>query len=337
MAMVCPQCSTSYDQRLQCPSCGTRLLYRDQRRLRGPRSSLSFTRWQQTPLARILIGLLLAQGLFHGIRHLLMGVLLAAQGEEGLQQTLASPSGFLLVQSVRLLALLAGTLLAGSGQRYGVMLGAVVGVWNGALGFVLPGLTHAMTPVALYGMPLLQVVCGAAGGWMGSVLWKPLPAPGRPTDATRKRGTARRRLPLFAGPVAWVRVVSGVALAVAGALWAKFLFELMLDASGGKLSTSDAMEDRIVIWEIKAFALLLGGALAGATTSNGLKQGLCVGLIAGALLAGTQLRVPDQRLWLSSLTFVSTLIICLGGSWFGCQLFPPVVRFKRLRTFGPAS
>jgi hypothetical protein len=169
---------------------------------------------------------------------------------------------------------------------------------------------------------------------MGSVLWKPLPAVGRGAQAVRKR--PQRRRPLFAGRVAWVRVAAGVALAVAGTMSAKFLFEWVLDVSGGHLATTDELQDRIIIWEVKALALLLGGALAGATTPNGLKQGLCVGLGASAILCGAQMRLTDRWLLFITLTCISAFSLSLLGGWFGSQLFPPIVKFKRSRDLGPA-
>ena len=49
--------------------------------------------------------------------------------------------------------------------------------------------------------------------------------------------------------------------------------------------TSDGWwQDRVVTWEIQALAVLIGGAVAGYNTANGLKQGLYVGLLASAFL-----------------------------------------------------
>ena len=87
------------------------------------------SRHRKTPWGRILIGLLLAQGLFYGLRHLLTGVMLAVSGEGGHQTV----QGVVLLQALQVLTLAAGCVLAASGQRQGILLGAVVGVWNGAL------------------------------------------------------------------------------------------------------------------------------------------------------------------------------------------------------------
>jgi hypothetical protein len=336
MAMVCPQCNTTHEQRLQCPLCGTRLLYHDLRRLRA--RSGGPLRWQQTPWGRILIGLVLSQGLFYGLRHLLAAALLAAWGEEAVQQLWGSASGFFLVQGVRIAALLLGAVLAGGGQRHGLTLGAVVGAWNGVLSVLfLPGPAQALTTVAVFGQPLLQAVCGAAGGWLGSSIWKPVPvAEVHAPPPVRKRGAWRSNLAQFKGPVAYFRVAAGVALAVAGTLSATLLFEKILDLSHGALATSDELQDRLITLEIKALALLLGGVLAGASTANGGKQGLCVGLATSVILIGIEMNFLERWLQIAGLTVVGAFSLSLVGGWFGSQLFPPVVK-RRARGLGPAA
>src|SRR5258708_36831639 len=108
MAMVCPQCKSSHEQRLQCPQCAVRLVFQDTGS--GSGSLGSSIAWQQTAWGRILIGLLLAQGIYHGLRHLCVAGLLATQGSEpaGLWNSLP---GFLLLESLQVVALLIGGLL----------------------------------------------------------------------------------------------------------------------------------------------------------------------------------------------------------------------------------
>jgi hypothetical protein len=335
MSMVCPQCGNAYEQRLQCQVCGVRLLYQDQRRVRG-RTVGPAPRWRQTPWGRILIGLFLAQGLFYGLRHLLTGALLALQGDAGPQETWGTPAGLILLQCLRLGTLLLGAVLAGGGQRRGLLLGAIVGVWNGVLSVLLqPGPARAMVPLELLGQPLLQTALGALGGWLGCAFWKPLPVADPAAARPNRPRLALRRLPSFGGRIAWFRVTAGVALAVAGTLSAGALFDLTLDASHGKLSTTDEMQDRVVTWEIKALALLLGGALAGSTTRNGLKQGLAVGVLSSAILVGIEFQHARQVAQVAALTLTSSLTLALAGGWFGSQLFPPVVKARRTRCLGP--
>lgn len=338
MAMVCPQCNTTYEQRWQCPLCETRLLFHDVRRL-PERSTDRPMPWQQRPWGRIFLGLVLAQGLFYGLRHLVTAGLLAARGQETVEQLWTTTTGILLLQSVRIFALLVGAVFAGAGQRQAMFLGAMVGAWNGVFSvLLLPGPAQSLTTIALLGQPLLQAVIGAMGGWFGSALWKPLPSSTAvEMPRPRQRAFLRPNMDLFSGPVAWVRVAIGAILAVAGTLMATVVFERILDMSHGALGTADELQDRLITMEIKALALLFGGALAGATTRNGLKQGLCVGIAATVVLIGIEMNYLERWLPLAGLTAVSSLTLSLAGGWFGSQLFPPIIRRRSQRGLGSAS
>jgi hypothetical protein len=294
--------------------------------------------WQHTPWGRIGIGLLLAQGLFYGLRQLATGLLLAFYPATGPADETAALYAVVLAQALQAATLLAGGMLAGSGQRNGAILGAVVGVWNGVLAGLAPqsaGLQFSA--VALYGEPLLQLSLGALAGWLGGAIWQPLPAiePRGHVPMPRK-AALRPRAPLFAGRVARVRVLLGTVLAVVGTLSATALFNLIVRIGEGDLGGNGSLIDRIVTWEIKALALIAGGALAGANSHNGLKQGLIVGIATTLILAAME--PGDSGRWLEMVGFfsISSVCLCLVGGWFGCQLFPPVVPYKA-RAIGPGA
>jgi hypothetical protein len=332
MAMVCPQCGTSYEQRLQCPLCETRLLYHSGRHV-DARAGAGSLHWRQRSWGRILIGLVVAQGLFYGLRHLLTAVWMAMQGGEAGEPLGATASGLLLIQAARMAALLAGAVFAGAGQHQGGFVGGMVGAWNGVLSvLLLPAPAQTLTPIAVLGQPLLQAAMGVAGGWLGSSFWKPLPSNNAPeAPPPRPRNFFRRHRNLFAGPVAWLRVALGAAVAVAGTLTATVLFDKILDLGRGTLNTTSELQDRLITLEIKALALLLGGALAGATTSNGLKQGLFVGLVTAVILIGIEMNYVEHWIQVGGLTAIASLSLCLAGSWFGSQLFPPLLKLPRRR------
>jgi hypothetical protein len=335
MAMVCPQCNDSYEQRLQCPSCGVRLIYQQSRPTASSTAPEQGGRWQQTPWGRILVGLLLAQGLYYGLRHLCTAGLLAT-GEGSASSVWATLYGLIFLQGLQALGLLVGGALAGAGKRQGIVYGAVIGVWNGVISvLVQPDGGNSLTAVTLYGQPILQTAFGAVGGLVGMLIWKPLPvltmpsAPRGPLPVPRPRS----RLVLFAGPIAWGRVLAGTAVAVGGSIWANVILELMLEASEGKLTISTHLQAQLVTWEITTLAILVGSGLAGASTNNGLKQGLCVGLAAGVILAGIRLSSAIPSFDSIVYTATTTIAVALLGGWFGGQLFPPLLRRKRL---GPA-
>jgi hypothetical protein len=195
-----------------------------------------------------------------------------------------------------------------------------------------------LTPIALLGQPLLQAAIGAVGGWLGSTVWKPLPEETTgETPLPRKRTSLRRNMNFFTGPVAWVRVSVGVILAIAGTLTATLLFEKILELSHGTLGTADEMQDRLITLEMKALALIFGGALAGATTRNGLKQGFCVGLASSVILIGIEMNYLDSWLQMACYTALAAFSFSLVGGWFGSQLFPPIIPRRRQRGLGDAS
>jgi hypothetical protein len=298
-------------------------------------------RWQQTTWGRILIGLILSQGLFYGFRHLCSAILLGLEDEAAVQQTLNSLQGFLFLQGLQILALVLGCVLAGSGQRHGAFLGLFVGLWNGTLSVLTssnPG--QALTAIAMYGQPLVHAAFGAVAGWIGCLIWKPLPAAGPNASKLVHKlggGGTKRRAPLFAGRIAWFRVLVGTALAVAGTLSATAILDFVEDFSHGKFGTTPGLQDEIVTWEVKALAVLAGGLLAGATRSNGLKQGLIVGIVAGGILIGIPLGANKGSPPILAATMAGAVAFALVGGFFGSQLFPPLVPSRAARGLGPAT
>jgi hypothetical protein len=139
----------------------------------------------------------------------------------------------------------------------------------------------------------------------------------------------------FAGPVAWTRVLTGIALAVGGVIWVDVIRDFVLNATDGKLRIDTQLQAELVTWEISALALFAGGVLSGATTKNGLKQGLVVGIGASTVLFGVRIAGAQLQPLLVFLTLATALCFGLAGGWFGGQLLPPVynsVRRRRMST-----
>ena len=122
-------------------------------------------------------------------------------------------------------------------------------------------------------------------------------------------------------------------IAVAGTLSAGMVFKKALDLSDGKLATTHATQDQLITWELKALMLIAGGALAGATTTNGMKQGLFVGVATSAVLVGLQAPMAERWAEFALYSAFSTVTLCLAGGWFGGALFPPVVKLERRSFF----
>src|SRR5262249_43026410 len=227
-------------------------------------------------------------------------------------------------------------ILVGAAQRQAFVYGALLGMWGGVTDLLVQSLTgRVLTTVVALGLPMLQAVFGALGGLVGSSIWKPLPTLRMPAEAgqsvSRKLVRGRPLHKYFAGAVAWLRVGAGIAAAVGGALWAHVILELVVQASEGKLLPETKFQSELVTWEITALVMIFGSALAGATTRNPLKQGLCVGIGTCTILAGIYLAAPILPIRALLFTLGTALGLSFLGSWFGGQLFPPILLSARRR------
>jgi hypothetical protein len=191
----------------------------------------------------------------------------------------------------------------------------------------------------LYGKPLLHAGIGFLGGYLGSRIWRPLRALtlAGPGAAASPLETSWQGPSLFAGRIAWFRVLVGTVIAVCGTIWANVILNWVLDAAEGKLEITTQVQLQLVTWEITALSMLLGSALAGATRANSLKQGLGVGLASSFLLIGLRTSARPEQAQVMLLIVASSVALGLAGSWFGGQLFPPVYPAPRRKRWSSAG
>jgi hypothetical protein len=372
MPRVCPRCKSNFGDEAQCPTCGFHVATPPEvRRPPRRRAATAPSKWQQTAWGKTLIGLLLAQGLYYGLL-MLVRTIASASGEELSAEWMTSFNGLLLIQVMQLISLLAGGMVAGAGQRRGVLYGAVVGLYNGVL-FLLVHvqiLGHSLRPEVLATLPVLQIAFGTAGGFIGNRIWKPieplqtLPADEGSIGAAAPRAPADIAVPAaklpkvspLAGPINWFRVAGGTFVAVLGTYSAPPIFKAILNASADIPPLDTQRQAMFLTWEISVLAILIGGSWAGSNSSNGLKQGLVVGVISSFMLAVILLwrgdsSATDTTTLLFSLfgfkgtalaekvvfTVLSVLPLGIAGGWFGGQLLPPVILPPRHKRMLPGS
>jgi len=359
MLMVCPQCKGSFDGVLQCPKCGVRLMLATEKAQPAAQAAKQ-GKWHQTPSGRILAGLVLGLGLSYGLL-LLASVIMRVAKMESLAPE-ASAGLFLGVQG---LALLAGGMLAGAGQPKGILYGAGVGLVSGFLAFgaMLSGALNGViepfskealsplpplqpiTPKALmaYGLTVAHILFGALGGLIGIIVWKPLPKldlpASVPSDQKPVLGTKislppqgdKKVLFPWAGPIAWIRVIVGMVVAVGGAIWALPLLNFLVALGGLDPAEIIKVQKDVSQGELLALSVLIGGTIAGATTSNGLKQGVLVGFGAGIGMVGYFV-IKGESSGAEKLLGPLLSSIFLGplGGWFGSELMPPAPKGRVL-------
>jgi hypothetical protein len=281
--------------------------------------------WQHTALGRILVGLLLAQGLAFGLRMLVSAGLAASDGAPNPLWT--ALAGLVLLQLIQGLCLLVGGALAGAGQPRGALLGSVVGLANGFVSIIVQELSgDPVTEVLLYGQPVLHLAFGALGGVLGTWIWKPLPhmSLAEPLGDARKNLRPVRRNPILSAPVSWGRVLAGTGVVLAGVFWPKAVLDVVLDASQGTMALNTHLQAQLVTWEITGLIVLLGAGLAGTNSVSGLKQGICVAAMGSlfflaAVAGGRQANLEQILFTLFAITGLS-----MAGGWFGGRLFPQV-------------
>lgn len=339
MALACPQCNQTFEQGSVCPLCNVILLYHAPNlQSQTPTSTSSpslqmddSTSWQRTPWGKIGIGLILAQGLNLGLQQLATAGFLAAEGGD----VWATLIGLALHHAVLGFSLIVGGALSGAGQSRGIIYGAIVGLSSGIISLFLQDIrSQAFPPIFFYAIPLIHMVIGALGGALGMLIWRPTPTlPELETSPSAALGDSFSLSlgRLFAGPLHPGRIAVGAFIIVMGVVWSGAILEFILRASGGTLTITSRLQAQLVTLEVAAIVALTGSAFAGATTYNGFKQGLCVGLGACAIVLGLQFNDPKITLELVLITSLGTVVLSVVGGWFGSQLFPPLNPNRRRR------
>ncbi len=356
MAMVCPRCRNSFNDRMLCPTCNVRLVPSGSSTYElGPSAAPAEPpRWQQTYLGRGLVGLMVAQGMYYGLWQLCTAVVVASTEDVNRLEWGRTTQGWLLLVVLQGVSLIVAGGLAGAGQRHGIAIGLGIGFVNSLLWIIMQSTIGQMVYAEeVYGQPLFQVICGGLGGYLGSTIWKPMITLGR-----RPRSIAAipnhqptphrmRLLNAFKGPVAWFRVCLGVLTGIAGSVWANLILIYIVSGSKGLMTVQSTRQALFVTWEISVLLMLLAGAVAGANCRNGAKQGLVVGLICCFLLIMVYVQggleiIPQNLLFQAPsllhlnlglpgatatviFTFLSVFPLAILGGWFGGELLPPLL------------
>jgi hypothetical protein len=336
MPLACPQCKQLFEQSGVCPLCNLVLMYHAPN-LHSEPAALNQeedeqSQWQQTPWGKILIGLILAQGLNFGLQQLVTAFFLVTGDGSDVWGTLW---GIVVRHTVLAVSLLIGGALSGAGQSRGIIYGAFVGLTSGVISVCLHNsVSEMLSSPLIFAEPIIHLVTGAFGGALGMLIWGPTPVlpelEGSSTPVPLP-GLGAVLGDLFAGPIHMGRIGAGAFVIVIGVVWSQAIMKFLLSNSG--LALTSKLQAQLVSLEIAALVVLIGAAFAGATTRNGLKQGLCVGLAASAIVLGVQISDPKFVLESAIFTLSGIVVVALVGGWFGGQLFPPLAARRRKRRF----
>jgi len=133
----------------------------------------------------------------------------------------------------------------------------------------------------------------------------------------------------WTGPIAWIRLIVGNGMAIGGAIWALPVLNFLVALGGLDPAEILKVQKDVSQGELLALSVLIGGTIAGSTTSNGLKQGVLVGFGAGIGMAGYFMMNgagPEKMLG----PMLSCIFLGPLGGWFGSELVPPAPKGRVL-------
>jgi hypothetical protein len=335
MDRVCPRCrGTTRD--LFCPRCGIRTAAKLSGAAEGAAGRTA---------AGWALGLVLAQGLAYAVRRIVTGGLLAAGGEPAVAEFWdVRFAGLLTSQALQAGSLLVGAMVAAAGRRGGLVIGTTLGLAD-ALLFVGIRFVFGQSADQLswLGQPLLLAFVGAAGGVIGSRVWRPAPdLPAMSGESAIGREVLTTVLPerppdVVIEPVPWLRIATGILIAVGGTVGARLIRDFVVIAGSG--TGHGMMQSQFITWEITILAQVIGGAFAGVTARAAAVYGFWVGLVSAILLVALQATggtgtkafvpawmlgetVPEGSIAALGILGMQALILGMVGGWLGGLVLP---------------
>ena len=314
--------------------------------------------YSPSALNRLIVGTLLALGLYLALRQLATGWLLTTVSEP--ESWWLSFEGLQVVLGFQTVAVVFGAVLASAGRPQGYWLGAFCGGFCGVL-FLAAEVYGSGAPaidLVMLIQPGVLFAAGAIGGVVGNRIWptppdveKPLPA--SPNKLSSIQLGMQDSIPV-GKPTGWIRILIGAMVMIAGVTQAeKARFSAQKYSAGG-LRVQSQGQGKFMSMQLATLAALAGAAFAGAGTGSGVRHGVITGILAGAgvvaLGASSGETVAPVEYWLgllqmrgigvgdpTAMAAVTGCVATIGilGGWLGGTLFLPLVpvhmRGKRLR------
>ena len=358
MQLFCPACQAAFAGVARCPRCAG-LLLMPQEAAALAHDAVAEGRpalMRLTPVSRVVVGTVLALGLYLALRKLTVGALFALGAEP--EEWWLTTDGLGTVFGLQAAAALFGALLSGAGRPKGLPLGVAVGGFCGVLFLgaeILAGVPAG--ELVLYAQPVILASIGGVAGAVGARVWPPPPDLDMPLPVTGKMSSIQLGIETAKTPerpMAWGRVILGAALMVAGVGLADKVRHTAQKYSGGLLKVESIGQGRFLSWQFATLAVLAGGAAAGAGTGAGLRHGVCAGFLGAfgvvGLVAARGEPTQSVAYWLDWLNMsaagglapggmagvaAGVLAASLVGGWLGAALFLPLapahMRHRRLK------
>ncbi|HEV3385276.1 MAG TPA: hypothetical protein VG097_10685 [Gemmata sp.] len=311
-----------------------------------------------TTSGRITMGVVLALGLYLGLRKITIGTVLAVVADSNAWWL--SFNGLVAVYTAQAIAVVFGALLASSGRLFGYAHGLAVGVICGGL-FLGFELLAGVPPedLVVYLQPPVLALLGLIAGVVGARVWAVAPTVDIPIPNPSKLSSiqlATENVTNPGKPTIWFRILIGTIVMICGAMMADKTRSFVQRNSAGLLRVQSLGQAEFITWQFASFAVLFGGIIAGAGTGAGIRHGLISGALGGVALLGICLKqgaaIKPIAYWLVCVSMndvpITTPSVCLMvagtillvgiiGGWLGGALFLPLApenMRRRLRSGG---
>lgn len=279
-------------------------------------------------LRRLVFGGITLLGLYHGLKHLALAGILSQTGDT----TLSSDTHV----SLLVIAMLVAGVVAGTVNRRAELTGLLLAL-AASIFFLGPDLLHmdSIPEEWLLGVPTLLGIVGIIAGFAGRLMVPP--APNLPTFG-RLDSQIVVRIKRPPARIAWLQLLLGVAIAVAGAACVDSIRHGLAYVFAGQASAFGARP--LIAWQIGTLAALTGGVVTSYGNRGGLRQAVFAGLASGAgvaLALATQADStpsPVVDFWVYQLDLKNsgslpylvlglTTFMATGlGAWFGGHILP---------------
>lgn len=344
MQLFCPACQAAFAGTQRCPRCGGLLL------LPQEAAEAVVPRVKEAPPApplpsptsRVVVGCVLALGMYLALRKFLMGALMASGREpEAWWLTL---DGLVAVCGAQAVAVVLGAVVAAAGRSGGFLFGASVGGLCGVLflGAELVG-GAAGRGQFLYALPLALAFAGSAAGAVAARVWGGVPALSLRGPQDKPAGPLPLEDKAEPRPTSWLRIILGAAFVVFVVALTDDLRIRAQRYSGGTLHVSTIGEGHFLSWQFAVLGVMLGGGIAAGGTGAGFRHGLIAGFLASGgvfvFTRATGLDANPSEYLLNTLTRLGiemsgpivnvveaswvVLFATLGG-WLGGIAVPPL-------------
>jgi hypothetical protein len=312
--------------------------------------------FQPNATGRVVVGAILALGLYLGLRKLTMGAVLAATADADAWWN--SFDGLLVVCCGQVMAVVFGAIVAAAGRAGGFVFGSAVGAVCGVLflGAELLGGAPARDLV-LYVQLVVLVLVGGIAGVLAARVWGAVPILDMPIPSRNRLSSSRFALETdgaIGRPTAWLRILAGAMIMLLAVAAAEQVRSGAQKYSGGALRVYSIGQGQFLTWQIAILGVLGGGVLAGAGTGAGIRHGLISGALGGVGVIGLTAMhgapLSPVSYWLNKIALGEAAsndpyaigaalggVLFLGflGGWLGGTLFLPLApdhMRSRLRT-----